>query len=371
MPLLSRGFSFGDDSPKSPADNEKKEENAVASRPRRYSGEAFCFADELEGGLAFGGAARGAFSATVQRPIARGTELQRLNIIYQANQACYLLLSETHEMMLAARPLPCSSRPSRVDFHFEVSDEWATGSEESTRPPAFTLVRGEGPVEDWTLLQARCESCVHRPRLQTCDYQGKGQQVARIRHSRKQVGPAKISVHSLEVCLPPLTLEGTESVIWCPLRAGRDLGSRASIGTLASTPSACSVVRSNSNISRGGATSPSSAAGSMSPARFGSMSPSRFGLSVAEPADEPLELCSRLPKWDDELEALVLNFERRKVSPSLRNFMLCEAPDTEDAKIVCQHALMGDCTYCLDVAHPLSPIQAFAVAMASLAWTEK
>jgi hypothetical protein len=94
-------------------------------------------------------------------------------------------------------------------------------------------------------------------------------------------------------------------------------------------------------------------------------------LSAAEPTDEPLELCSRLPKWDDELEALVLNFENRKVSPSLRNFMLREALDTEDAKIVCQHACMGDCTYCLDVAHPLSPVQAFAVAMVSLDWTEK
>jgi hypothetical protein len=65
---------------------------------------------------------------------------------------------------------------------------------------------------------------------------------------------------------------------------------------------------------------------------------------------------------------LVLNFDNRTVSPSLRNFLLCEAPEKKDATILCQHACTGNCTWCLDFANPLSPLQAFAVAMSSLDW---
>jgi hypothetical protein len=109
-------------------------------------------------------------------------------------------------------------------------------------------------------------------------------------------------------------------------------------------------------------------------------------------AEEPTHLQLRLPTWDEELESLVHDFKSRHVDASPGNLLLARAPkastglgtlentdpaDSADLSpvrgkqledLLLQHAKMSDNTYCLDFAHPLSPVQAFAIAMVAHTW---
>merc|ERR1712216_177037 len=71
-------------------------------------------------------------------------------------------------------------------------------------------------LDEWLLVQAKCEYCAHRPQHLTCEFQGKGQQVACIQHCREEIH--KALVHCMAVHLP------AEETVWCPMRFGKDLG---------------------------------------------------------------------------------------------------------------------------------------------------
>jgi len=305
-----------------------------------FDEQAFDAVDELEKGFAD----EGFVAKALRHPEASSARLTRCSIVHQEGSDEYHLLSETLDLLMVARHLP---QEDLIEF---LCPGEAPGSptpgargERRRQRPAFSMSLGEGGGAEMTLVQGRCECCAHRPRHLTCEYMGKGQQVARIRHSRRSIGGGKARVHRLEVHIPPV-VNGTKSAVWCPVFTGKDLGCLS--------PSASS--RSSST--------------SMSPSRRRTPSKALLPECLPGDLDEPLSLTSRLPEWDAHVESLVLDFQGRSnlcVSP--RNFML-EYGSGRDAEIVFQHAQNGRSTWCLDYKHPLSTVQAFAIAMASLHW---
>jgi len=299
----------------------------------------FDVADELEKGFAEEGFA----AKNMRHPGTLSNRLARCSIVYQESCDEYHLMSEDLNLMMAARLIP---QEKRIEFYGPCEQgpsSRMSGTRNERRRPAFTMGFGED-TDELTLVQTRCECCAHRPRHLTCEYFGKGQQVALIKHSRRTIGDKMVRVHNLDVHVPPL-VNGTKSAVWCPVFTGKDLGSRSP-----SSPS------SNSSSK------------SASPTRRRFTSEFHIGSLLPTDQDEPLKICTRLPEWDKEVESLVLNFkDRRNLCSSPRNFML-EYGCGKDAEIVLQHAQNGKSTWCLDYKHPLSAVQAFAIAMASIEW---
>lgn len=303
---------------------------SVASPQNRW--QPFDIADELEKGSATL-ARRMSLLRRVRDPVIKKKhgDLHRFTIVYQATTEEYQLMSEDLELLLVARKTT-HERAIEFDAPTSTADEESTSNAASSsspyagrRPPFFSMTYSQD-ADEWTLVQPQCEICVHRPHHLTCDFIGRSQQVACIRHCSKQVRKAK--VHQLDVHIPPLTPD-LQMTLWCPRWTGKDLGSR--------TP--CSP------------TSPTVSATPKS---------SRSSLPTALPQDgeDSIHLVSRIPVWDDDLEMLILRFkDRSKLQSCPRNFMLRNPSDGEDEPPIFQHAKIAANTWCLDFRHPLNLVQ--------------
>lgn len=73
---------------------------------------------------------------------------------------------------------------------------------------------------------------------------------------------------------------------------------------------------------------------------------------------------NRSPWWNEELGAFVLNFGGRVSVASVKNFQLCERSDQEH--IMQFGRIQGRHNFTMDFQHPLTPTQAFAIAISSL-----
>ena len=79
--------------------------------------------------------------------------------------------------------------------------------------------------------------------------------------------------------------------------------------------------------------------------------------------DKLLCLENTPPKWNEEVGAYVLNFHGRVTQSSVKNFQLCDHSDEQ--KQIMQFGRTGKDEFSLDVQWPMSPFQAFAVALSS------
>jgi len=75
-------------------------------------------------------------------------------------------------------------------------------------------------------------------------------------------------------------------------------------------------------------------------------------------------LQNRPPWWNIELGAFVLNFGGRVKVASVKNFQLCERHDR--GHVMQFGRIQGRHNFTMDFQHPLTPIQAFAIAISSL-----
>jgi len=282
-------------------------------------GELSCFDEvDLEKGCSWNSQA---CAIKLKQPPPKSEQLTRYTIVSSTAHADeFQLMTEGLELLMIAR-----RRPDKQNVDF-----WLPCDEQQVSPvPAFCM-RYQKEGDEWLLMQSRCELCAHRPFHLTCDFLGRGQQVARIQHCRRKV--EKCSVHHVDLYVPPLLNE--QSSLWCPACTGKDLGSKT----------------------------PLSVGGSCSPKGSPTKSPS-FHLLPPEGADA-LQLQSKLPAWNADLEGLILKFEDRKgLLSSPRNFIL-----QQEGEVVMQHAQIAENTWCLDFKNPLSVIQAFGTAMSSLDW---
>ncbi len=70
------------------------------------------------------------------------------------------------------------------------------------------------------------------------------------------------------------------------------------------------------------------------------------------------------PKWDEVAKGHVLNFHGRVTMSSVKNFQLMSEVTGDDA--VLQFGRVAKHKFTMDFQYPLSPVQAFAICMASL-----
>ena len=77
-----------------------------------------------------------------------------------------------------------------------------------------------------------------------------------------------------------------------------------------------------------------------------------------------LELESKRPRWSDKIGAYVLTFGGRVTMPSVKNFQLVATGDPAE-EVVLQFGKIGNDEFTMDVRWPLSPLQGFALALAS------
>jgi len=80
--------------------------------------------------------------------------------------------------------------------------------------------------------------------------------------------------------------------------------------------------------------------------------------------DARTELSSLRPKWSEKLQALTMDFKGRVEAASAKNFQLCLGDKT-----VLVYGKKANGTFCLEFEHPLSPAQAFTIAMTTMYWT--
>ena len=84
--------------------------------------------------------------------------------------------------------------------------------------------------------------------------------------------------------------------------------------------------------------------------------PDNFGL---------LALQNRPPWWNVELGSFVLNFGGRVSVASVKNFQLCDRSD-QDYIMLQFGRIAGRHSFTMDFQHPLTAVQAFAIAISSL-----
>jgi hypothetical protein len=87
-----------------------------------------------------------------------------------------------------------------------------------------------------------------------------------------------------------------------------------------------------------------------------------------------LPLMNKKPKWDDAHGGHVLNFQGRVTESSVKNFQLCSANISSSAgggnmpndDVILQFGRVAKHKFTLDVRFPMSPMQAFSIAIACM-----
>jgi len=74
-------------------------------------------------------------------------------------------------------------------------------------------------------------------------------------------------------------------------------------------------------------------------------------------------LINKPPRWNEQVNAYVLNFNGRVTMASVKNFQLVD-PDEHNI-IVLQFGRVGKDEFTMDMHYPISPLQAFAITMSS------
>lgn len=74
--------------------------------------------------------------------------------------------------------------------------------------------------------------------------------------------------------------------------------------------------------------------------------------------------CSKEAKWNEKMKSYVLNFDNRVTEASVKNFQLTKVDDQETVYL--QFGRVDKNTFNLDFRAPLTPFQAFTIAISSL-----
>eukprot|EP00392_Amoebophrya_sp_AT5.2_P013409 g13527.t1 len=111
----------------------------------------------------------------------------------------------------------------------------------------------------------------------------------------------------------------------------------------------------------------SSSSGLASRTAVGGGSPERghqMNYKSPELSNLPIEIFqNKSPKWNEQLGAFVLNFNKRVTQASVKNFQLISPNDPDT--VVLQFGRVAKDQFNLDFRYPLSPYQAFAIVLSS------
>mmetsp|Transcript_22579 Transcript_22579/g.40904 ORF Transcript_22579/g.40904 Transcript_22579/m.40904 type:complete len:301 (-) Transcript_22579:489-1391(-) len=236
-------------------------------------------------------------------PLRRSSKLWRFRVVRSEDKQQFRLFSDEGDFLMFAQA--CHDQRLVNFFSYNPSDQDVALFNPAR--PAFTMTYNKAKTE-WRLVQERCENCQFSPKHMSCACSGK-QQVAFMRHHRRPIGEGIFNC--MEVHVPGLYADESR-VIWCP------------------------------KLGRG---------------------------DLSEPLDnsyQALQLSTKQPVWNDEVESLVLDFKGRNVLSSAKNFQL--SPNHKPDHVVCQYGKIGVNTFSLDFRYPLSVIQAFGTALTTMFW---
>ena len=74
-------------------------------------------------------------------------------------------------------------------------------------------------------------------------------------------------------------------------------------------------------------------------------------------------LKNKTPKWNEQMQAYVLNFAGRVTQASVKNFQLVTELDKDT--VVLQFGKVGDNSFTMDFTYPMSALQAFSICLSS------
>lgn len=95
--------------------------------------------------------------------------------------------------------------------------------------------------------------------------------------------------------------------------------------------------------------------------------PDTEGLLAMHKGSTPSNLIdcyhNKPPKWNEQIGAFVLNFNKRVTQASVKNFQLTNSEDPDTVYL--QFGRVGKDVFNMDFRHPFSPFQAFAICLSS------
>jgi len=84
-------------------------------------------------------------------------------------------------------------------------------------------------------------------------------------------------------------------------------------------------------------------------------------------SDNLVTLINKAPRWNEKKKAYMLDFKGRVTRSSVKNFQLVDPlRDPDNKNVIMQHGRTGVNRFSMDISHPLSVVQAFAIALSSL-----
>jgi len=170
--------------------------------------------------------------------------------------------------------------------------------------PSFVMTFTQDK-KSWLLYSTVCESCLFNKR--NCAYE----EVCGIEHYQEPVGEGLFNIMQMTV---PGIYEDSSRVHWC-LKSGY---------------------------------------------------PSLKSFAFGKTHEEAIMIENKRPQWNTTAKSLVLEFKKRNIIPSAKNFQLVMG-DKKDV-VMCQYGKIGPDTFTLDVKYPMNIIQAFGTALTTMFW---
>jgi len=160
--------------------------------------------------------------------------------------------------------------------------------------------------KSWLLYSTVCESCLYHQR--NCAYE----EVCGIEHYQEPIGEGLFNIMQLTV---PGIYKDSSRVHWC-LKNG-----------------------------------------------YPSLKSFADGITEHE---ETILIENKRPQWNAPSRSLVLEFKKRNIIPSAKNFQLVQ--DSNKNSVMCQYGKIGANIFTLDLKYPMSIIQAFGTALSTMFW---
>lgn len=167
------------------------------------------------------------------------------------------------------------------------------------------------------------------------------QLLADIRHSIQRIKYVDADMRNLNVVLPGILPDRRSRVVWCPRQNGSTTRVNATPSREDSTRFVVTSPRSNNNLQT---------------------------FVDDGTYDDRIELQSKLPEWNHDLESLVLKFHGGRVlAASSKNLLLGTKDDP--TRGILQFGKSRKGKFVLDFRYPMAPVQAFGICLSMCAWS--
>jgi len=213
----------------------------------------------------------------------------------------------------------------------------------------------------YTLVSCSCELCDENLQKFSCisgesSYEPSDRQIlAKISQRKKTIEGIEIETRCLSVRIPASHPRDHSRIVWCPRTMGLNKTSEEilSINEKLRSRDLSEVVEET---------------------KLDDDDEEREQLHLSRKkrknqviiAKDSVDLETKLPEWNDDVGSLVLSFRKKRVTcASSKNFILIQ----EDGKQILQFGKVRPNRFNLDFRSPMSPLQAFGIALSAYGFT--